>query len=49
MATLYKQLDAIDMLLENGADVNLKDVNGRTAEDVARGIGLDQKVVAKLK
>jgi ankyrin repeat protein len=47
-AVEYGHAGVVDILLDAGADVTLKDANGRTAADIARGKGMDAAILAKL-
>ena len=41
-------VEVIDVLIDAGADVQLKDAKGRTAGEVARAKGMDDTILAKL-
>jgi ankyrin repeat protein len=41
-------VDIVEILLEAGADVALKDAKGRTAGEIAATTGMDGSILAKL-
>ena len=41
-------IEVVDVLIDAGADVQLKDAKGRTAAEVARAKGMDETILAKL-
>ena len=48
MAVQENRIGVIDLLLESGADLKLKDGKGRTAAEIAAEKGADAKLIAKL-